>query len=155
MGPGLVVKACMQSAFSLMVFGWSQILIDLQPLTVMITGKGELHGFSHTYIGASIIAVIAALSGKSLGEFGLKLIRESKYLPISWSVAFVSAFIGTYSHVMIDSIMHIDVAPLAPLSQSSWLYGLISIDALHIICVVSAVVGAAAFYLLERLRSRR
>ena len=51
MGPGIAVKAVMQRQFSLMVFGWSQIVIDLQPLFAMITGKGELHGFSRTYIG--------------------------------------------------------------------------------------------------------
>ena len=101
MGPGLVVKACMQGTFSLMVFGWSQILIDIQPLVVLLTGKGELHGFSHTYIGATLIAVISALTGKYLGEIGLRIIRMPRYNPINWRVAFVSAFIRTYSHVFI------------------------------------------------------
>jgi hypothetical protein len=32
MGPGLAVKAVMQRKFSLLVFGWSQVVIDLQPL---------------------------------------------------------------------------------------------------------------------------
>ena len=83
MGPGIVVKACLQGAFSLMVFGWSQILMDIQPLVVMLTERGELHGFSHTYIGASLIAIIAAPSGKYLGEIGLRIVRRPEYNPIS------------------------------------------------------------------------
>jgi hypothetical protein len=152
MGPGLVVKACMQSAFSLMVFGWTQILIDIQPLIVMITGKGELHGFSHTYIGATLIAIASALTGKYFGEIGLRIVRMPKYNPIGWRVAIVSAFIGGYSHVFIDSIMHSDITPFSPFSDKSIFYRVVNIDALHILCIVSALVGGVGFYMIERIR---
>ena len=155
MGPGLVVKACLQGAFSVMVFGWSQILIDIQPLVVLLSGKGELHGFSHTYVGATGIAVVAALTGKYLGEIGLRMIRFEKYLPINWKVAWISAFIGTYSHVFIDSIIHADMKPLAPFSDANVFLGLFKFDTLHVICLVSAVIGGAGFYLVERFRKRR
>ena len=152
MGPGLAVKACMQSAFSLMVFGWTQILIDIQPLVVMITGKGELHGFSHTYIGATFIAIVSAPTGKYFGEIGLRVFRMPEYNPIGWRVAIVSAFIGGYSHVFIDSIMHSDITPFSPFSDKSIVYGVVNIDALHILCIVSAVVGGVGFYMIERIR---
>ena len=152
MGPGLVVKACMQSAFSLTVFGWSQILIDIQPLIVLLTDKGELHGFSHTYIGATFIAIVSALTGKYLGEMGLRLIEMKSYNPINWRVAFVSAFIGTYSHVFIDSIMHVDIEPFAPFTTNSHFYGIVSIQTLHIFCVASGVISGIGFYLIERFR---
>jgi hypothetical protein len=154
MGPGIAIKVVMQRKFSLMVFGWSQIVIDLQPLHAMITGTGELHGFSHTYVGATLIGLFCALSGKYLGELGLRIIREPQHLPISWSVSFISAYIGTYSHVAIDSIMHSDIQPLAPFSPNSVLHGVISIEALHIACVVSAVIGGMVYYALERVRSK-
>ena len=155
MGPGLVVKAAMQGAFSLMVFGWSQILIDIQPLVVMLTGKGDLHGFSHTYAGATLVAIVAALSGKYLGELGLRILRMPQYNPIRWRVAFTSAFIGDYSHVFIDGIMHSDVRSLAPFSEQRVLYGVISIDLLHLLCVASAIVGGLGFYIVERIRENR
>ncbi len=34
MGPGILIKALLQSSFSLMVFGWTQIIMDIQPLIV-------------------------------------------------------------------------------------------------------------------------
>ena len=153
MGPGLIVKTCMQGAFSLMVFGWSQILIDIQPLVVLLSGKGELHGLSHTYLGATIIGVISALSGKYLGEIGLRILRMGNYNPISWRVAFVSAFIGVYSHVFIDSILHSDMRPLAPFSQRNVFLGLMGSDTLYILCALGAVIGGAGFYLVERIRN--
>lgn len=150
MGPGLLLKACLHGSFSLMVFGWAQIVMDIQPLVVLITGEGHLHGFSHTYLGATLLAVVAAISGKYLGAWGLRLIGRTEYLPIGWPVAVTSAFIGTYSHVALDSIMHADMAPLAPFGTHNALLGLISIEALHWVCVGSAVVGGAAWLLLAR-----
>lgn len=86
MGSGIVAKATLKNSFSLMVFGWSQIGIDIRPRVVMLTNKGELHGFSHTFLGATLIGLFGGLTGKHLGEFGLRFIRASEYLPISWRV---------------------------------------------------------------------
>ena len=47
------MKAVMRNSFSLVVFGGSQIAIDIQPMLVMLGYKGELHGFSHTIFGAT------------------------------------------------------------------------------------------------------
>lgn len=135
-----------------MVYGWSQILIDVQPLVVLLVGKGELHGFSHTYIGATVIAIVSALTGKYLGEIGLRIIDMPNYNPINWRVAFVSAFIGTYSHVFIDSIMHVDIEPFAPFTSVSPLLGIVSIQTLHLLCIASGVIGGIGFYLIERFR---
>ena len=154
MGPGLLIKACLQGAFSLMVFGWSQILIDLQPLFVMLTGHGELHGISHTWLGATAIALVAAPSGKLLGEYGLCLLGLDTHIPIAWRVATASALIGTWSHVLIDGIMHADVHPFYPWSGMRLLYAAIGVDTLHILCLASALLGAAGYLLVRRLRMR-
>lgn len=152
MGPGLLVKGLMQGCFSLMVFGWSQIVMDIQPLIVLITGQGHLHGFSHTYIGAVLIAIFSTLSGKYLSEFGLTLLgvnKESK-INIKWWVATVSAFIGTFSHIILDSIMHSDIEPFYPISADNQLLGIISISALHQICMYSGLVGLAIYFTLQK-----
>jgi membrane-bound metal-dependent hydrolase YbcI (DUF457 family) len=139
MGPGIAVKAVLQRRFSVMVFGWSQIVIDIQPLVVMINGQGQVHGFTHTYIGATLIALFCAITGKYLGEIGLRIIRLRRHLPISWSVSFISAFIGTYSHVFFDSIMHSDITPFAPFSSANGLHGIISVGGLYLFCVISGI----------------
>ena len=82
MGPGILVKALLQGNFSLMVYGWTQIIMDIQPLIVLLNGEGHLHGFSHTYIGATLIGLGSALTGKYAAEFGLRFIGQTRHLPI-------------------------------------------------------------------------
>jgi len=157
MGPGIVIKAVLQGSFSLMVFGWSQVVMDIQPLLVMISGEGHLHGFSHTYLGATLLAVFSGLSGKYLAEIGLYVLglNQAWQVRISWCVAFLSAFVGTYTHVVLDSIMHADVEPFAPLSVSNGLLHIISNELLHILCVASALLGGIAYVIIRYLTQRR
>jgi hypothetical protein len=149
MGPGIFIKSILRGSFSLMVFGWTQIVMDIQPLIVLISGAGHLHGFSHTYIGATLIAIFAALTGKYFSEFGLKVLGLSKQdnqISIVWWVAFLSAFIGSFSHVLLDSIMHSDVEPFFPFTLDNQFLALMSVTALHKLCLYSGLVGAAIFY---------
>ena len=156
MGPGILAKALLQGSFSLMVFGWSQIVMDLQPLVAIVTGEGKLHGFTHTYVGSTLIAIFAAVTGKYLSQWGLAVLSNGaqRGINIRWWVAFLSAFIGAYSHVVLDSIMHNDMEPFFPFSQSNELLGLISISALHKFCVYSGLVGAVAYFAVNYLLSK-
>ncbi len=131
--------------------------MDIQPLIVMLTGQGHLHGFTHTYIGAALITVFAGLTGKPLSELGLALLRITAIgrPNIPWWVSFLSAFIGSFSHVLLDSIMHSDVEPLFPFTQANALLGLISVAALHKLCLYSGLVGAAVYYVAAWHRKGR
>jgi len=113
-----------------------------------MTGEGHLHGFSHTFLGGSLLAIFSAISGKYLSELGLKILKLDISFPvrIRWSVSFLSAFIGCFSHVMLDSIMHIDVEPFYPLSMDNQFLGIISVSNLHKLCLYSGLAGAAIFY---------
>lgn len=149
MGPGILIKAILHGSFSLMVFGWAQIVMDVQPLIVLITGEGHLHGFSHTYIGATLLGIFSALSGKYLAEFGLVILGISNRqnpIKILWWVAIISSFIGTYSHVAIDSIMHTDMRPYYPFSDDNHLLRLVSIELLHKLLIYTGIIGAVIYF---------
>jgi len=148
MGPGIFIKAIMRGSFSLMVFGWTQIIMDIQPLVVMITGEGDLHGFTHTYVGAVLIAIFSAMTGKHMSELGLRILGIAREKPITilWWVAFISAFIGSFSHVLLDSIMHADVEPFYPVTMTNSMHGWLSVSALHKFCLYSGMAGAVIFY---------
>ena len=154
MGPGMLIKSLLHGSFSLMIFGWSQILMDLQPLFAMITNEDKLHGFSHTFLGAAFIAIIAVLTGKHLSEFGLRITGYSysnKPIKIFWFVAFFSAFIGTYSHVVLDAIMHSDVEPYYPFSITNNFLSILSVQLLHEFCIYSGLIGGGIFYYIQYL----
>lgn len=153
MGPGLAIKALLQGSFSLMIFGWAQFIMDLQPLFVMITGEGHLHGFSHTYVGSGLLAIVAALTGKHLSEWGLSVLdieKDNKPIQISWPVTFSSAFIGTLSHVLLDSVMHGDLQPFYPFTLDNPFLHMITIDQLHYLCLGCGVAGAILFFTIQK-----
>ena len=49
------------------------------------------------------------------------------------------ALIGAWSHVLLDSIMHHDVVPFAPLTQANALVGLVSISNLYLTCLFASL----------------
>jgi hypothetical protein len=169
MGPGLAAKAIAGRHFSLMVFGFSQAGMDIEPLVRMIRGDAVLHGFTHTYLGATLIALASAVVGRSVCQYLLSYWPSDSRLPffnwlrgtglISWPVAIMSAFIGAYSHVFLDSLMHADMQPFAPLSEANGLLYMIPIESLHLLCVLAGVLGAllmlAVFFVRRNARIYR
>src|SRR5215210_2467379 len=123
MGPGLLIKSLLRGSFSLMVFGWTQIIMDIQPLVGLITHHGKLHGFSHTYLGASLIGALSAITGKYLSQIALAAVLGKRWseIDIGWRTAIISAYIGSYSHVVLDSIVHSDMQPLYPFASNELL----------------------------------
>ncbi len=165
MGPGMLLKGLLGGSFSLVLFGWAQILMDLQPLYVLIRGSGQLHGFSHTLAGALLIAPITALSGRwllgyALGARWFNLSpRERRWLDLhatpGWAVAFASSLVGTLSHVALDAVMHADLQPFYPVAANNPALGAWSHDSLHLFCIASGVIGLLQFVLCRYLALRR
>jgi hypothetical protein len=156
MGPGLLVKAILRGSFSLMVFGWTQVLMDVQPLIVMVTGQGELHGYTHTYLGAVLIGAAAAVTGKPVFEWSLSAAAPTRRrrVRVTWRVVLLSGFLGSASHVALDSIMHSDVRPFAPVSSSNALLGLLSRSELHDVLIYSGMVGMVLYLVASAIASR-
>jgi membrane-bound metal-dependent hydrolase YbcI (DUF457 family) len=69
---------------------------------------------------------------------------------ISFWSALSGAFIGTYSHVFIDSIAHEDVRPFLPFSAANSLYCAGSEFAIHVTCVVLGILGAVVLAIRGR-----
>lgn len=148
-GPGILIKSLLQKRFSLIVFIWTQILIDIQPLIVLITGKGSLHGFSHTYIGTTLIALFSSITGIYILRYFFPKKPLNKQLLM---IAFISSFIGGYSHILLDSIMHNDFNPIYPFELNNYLYKIISLNTLHQLCIISGILGLSLFLLLSLIK---
>ena len=157
MGPGLLLKSLMRGAFSLVVFGYAQVLVDLQPLVALTTGRGAVHGWSHTWVGAVIIGCFAAITGRPATNGALRLVRGAarSRLTVSWGVAFGSALIGTLSHVALDSVMYPDMHALRPWSDAQPWLGAATSAQVYAGCFLSGAVGAVIYLGLAWRRSRR
>jgi hypothetical protein len=142
LGPGLVFKAIGGRHFSFMVFGGAQVMMDIEPLLGIIYEWPVLHGRTHSFVGATLIGLAAALIGRPISLPVLRWLAIP-HLPFSWTSSFVGAFVGVYSHVVLDAIMHADSEPFWPfMAGNPWL-SLVSMETLHLGCFISAGVGLA------------
>jgi len=142
LGPGAVFKAIGGRHFSFMVFGGAQVLMDIEPLVRIYQEAPILHGYTHTILGAAVIGVIATITGKPISQFVLNRFGIPHY-PLSWLASASGAFVGTFSHVLLDAIMHADMRPWWPLSAENQLLRIIPVETLHIVCVACGVLGGA------------
>ena len=153
LGPGAAFKAIGGRHFSFVVFGGAQVLMDLEPLVGLLRGSAVLHGYTHTLAGALVIGIVAALTGKPIGGFVLARMRDSP-CPIPWTAAISGAFVGTFSHIAFDAVMHGDMRPWWPLSNTNHLLRVASIERLHLICLALGAIGIAAIAGRALLRSK-
>lgn len=115
--------------------------MNLQPLLALLTGRGGLHGFTHTWIGAGLLTVPAALVGKYLGELALYLLGLRRQRSICWS----AAWLGIGIHVLLDGLVHTDVRLFVPLSAANGLFGRLSWKAMEWLCLACGALGSVRY----------
>jgi hypothetical protein len=161
LGPGGLVKAVAPRHFSFTVFVFSQALIDLEPIGFYFFTGDPVHPYLHTYLGATLVFLASWLAGPPVCRWALRAWNEwlspaqARWLGvepvISRTEAVTGAFVGAYSHVAIDSIMHGDMEPFAPFSSATpWLL-LVSVETLQWICVAAGIAGVAGLLFLRWL----
>lgn len=155
------IKAIAPKHFSWSVFALTNIIIDLEPITLYLITLEPRHLFFHTIIGATLIAILCATFGKSWCEGAIGIWNEeikgkpeAKWLTseekISKTSAWSGALIGAWTHLLLDSFMHFDIKPLSPFSNANILLERVSLAFLHTICVASGILGLLAIVLVKR-----
>jgi hypothetical protein len=159
-GAGAAIKAAMSRYFSFTVFCFAQVVTDCETGYYIIRGEYPVHRWLHTYLGATAIAILCIFIGRPVCQFALRLWlawRDApfkRYFPTTAQISLISAstgaFIGTYSHVFLDSIMHPDIRPFSPLGAENVFYHLISVYSLHALCILLGISGG--WYFAKRFK---
>jgi hypothetical protein len=139
-GPGAACKALGGTHFSFLVFCGTQVLMDLEPGVRLVLGTPILHGHTHTLAGALAIGALGTATGKPITAWVLAR-SEQEHAPLTWTAATTGAFIGSFSHVGLDALLHPDMHPLWPLTQANPWLAVVSMDQLHAGCAVLGLVG--------------
>ena len=153
-GPGAAIHSIAPKRISFLAFCLANVLIDFEPLYYMVTGQYPLHRFFHTYIGATIITLATALI-----LFAALKLNQKVRLPnlFQWKnltppPIWLGAAIGSYTHIIFDSVMHPDIVPLSPFSNANPLYQLVSLGHLYLFCLFSALLGLVVIGVRRLLR---
>lgn len=70
--------------------------------------------------------------------------------PVSWTSASIGAMVGGVSHVLLDAVIHGDVAPFAPWSRSNLFFVRGSFVWVHFLCAAVGVVGLLLWHTLAK-----
>jgi membrane-bound metal-dependent hydrolase YbcI (DUF457 family) len=148
-GLGLAAKAALPRQFYLTYFVALQVAIDLESLHNLTYRRHPVHGFLHTFLGATLVALLAS-------AVAVPLVRrwQAAPQPLSRTSGKVlgTALFATWSHVAFDAVMHSDMQPFWPLTSSNPLLCVISVGALHVVCLVLGFFGIVLLAFAATLR---
>lgn len=153
-GPGALIHSAAPKHIGFLAFCGANVLVDVEPLYYMLTDHYPIHRFFHTYVGATIAGLLFVLLFALVRRFAMPLLRILRREDLGVRAVALGAFAGTYSHVLLDSLMHPDMRPFAPFSDANPLLTAVSLRALHGFCLIAGVVGLAVIF-ARRLRSAR
>ena len=139
-GPGFLFKSVGRFKFSFFIFFISQVLIDLEVIFNLWVDNSSLHTYFHTYVGSLVVVAIImmvdffAFSSNKIQKI---LSTHCKFdrTKLSTRTVFVSAILGSFSHIFLDSIMHKDMTPLWPFTPSNPHLHLTNPLNLHLTCI--------------------
>ena len=141
LGIATCCKAVANHRFSFLIFAGTQVFMDLEPLFGILLKWQTLHLYTHNLIGALLIGLISTFLGKPISEWVLKRFHYTHW-QISWQCALISAFLGSFSHVFLDAMMHADMFPFFPFSLDNPFLGLVSYASIFYFCIISFTLGA-------------
>jgi hypothetical protein len=119
-GPGLALHALAPKRLSFVSFCAANVLIDAEPLYYMFTTNPPFHRFFHTWPGGTVVAlaaIVLLLASRWLAS-RFNWLNWFNWKEVSLSAMIVGASVGTYSHVLLDSIAHEYLHPFSPLFKT-------------------------------------
>lgn len=120
----------------------ASVIVDFEPFCVFVfNAPWSVHGFWHSFLGGSILAIFTAIIfyilrskiKKIMSVF--KLAQDSSFKKILWT-----SFFGVYSHILLDSFLYTDIKPFYPFENNPFL-GLLSSQQIYLFCSLSFLIG--------------
>ena len=146
LGPGLAIKSLIPRQFSLSMFALANVVMDIEPAYRMLRIQMPVHGWTHTLPGALLIAAGSVLFGRYLITQGWRCYARlsdemDEPFHMTWLQAWLGALIGTVSHLLLDAVMHEDLHPFAPWSDTNPLLMTAWMLHLHLACILAGMLG--------------
>lgn len=152
-GPALLLGILLFPFVDLATIMMASVIIDLEPLAVIFLNLPlPLHGFFHSYLGASIAALVLSVFvypfrkrlNKIVSLFGL-------YQSSNFRHIIAASLVGTYSHVFLDSLLYAEMNPFFPILGNPFT-GLVLDGAVYTFCIIAGLASFFAYVLRAILK---
>jgi len=148
LGPGLLIGLLFLSFIDFPTFLIASVIVDIEPFFVLVFNLDyPLHGFFHSFLGGTIIALILTVIMTKVRRFFTPIMSFFKIeQEISFKKILLASLLGIYIHILLDSPIYTDIRPFFPLDFNP-LYRTTSLSGLleTIICVWCFIAGLIVY----------
>jgi membrane-bound metal-dependent hydrolase YbcI (DUF457 family) len=150
LGPGLFVGLLFLSFIDFPTFLVASVIVDLEPFLVLALNLNyPLHGFFHSFLGGTLVAVpLALVMYRVRGKLSSLLSFFKLEQKVSFKRVLAAALLGIYLHILLDSRGYTDIQPFYPSTVNPFLASgpLAGLDS-ALFCVWSFI-GAPVIYVI-------
>ena len=151
LGPALFIGLLFLDFIDFPTFLVASVIVDVEPFLVLAFNLNyPLHGFFHSFLGGSLLAVpLALVMYKIRGKLSPVMSFFKLEQKISFKRIIAASLSGVYVHILLDSRMYTDIQPFYPSSYNPLLTTgvLAGLDS-YVLCVWSFF-GAAIIYAIR------
>jgi len=142
-GPGVLFHAAAPRRVSFIAFMAANCIADCESIYNILRGNFPLHRFLHTFVGAALVAAMTIALFMAMRRLARRTPVPNwfDWQQLTLSPVIVGALLGSYSHIVLDGIMHADVRPFAPWSDANPFLHAVSLGTLHLACVILGIAG--------------
>jgi membrane-bound metal-dependent hydrolase YbcI (DUF457 family) len=151
LGPALFLGLLFISFIDFPTFLISSVIVDVEPFLVLFLNLNyPLHGFFHSLLGGTLVAIPLALIMLKIRDILSPLMSYFKpEQKVSFKSILLASLLGIYIHILLDSRIYTDIqpfypSPYNPLLTTGILAGLDS----YVICIWSFF-GAVIIYIIR------
>jgi membrane-bound metal-dependent hydrolase YbcI (DUF457 family) len=154
LGPGLLIGLLLLPYIDFPTFLIASVIVDVEPIVVLIFGLDyPLHGFFHSFLGGTIVALPLALVMNKIREPISPLISFFKIeQEISFKKILIAALSGIYLHILLDCPIYTDIQPFFPLDFNPFFRSSGAPGLMETMICVWCFMGASIVYLIILLR---
>ena len=142
-GPGVLFHAVAPRRVSFIAFVAANCITDIESVYNILRGNFPLHRFLHTFVGAALVAAMTVALFMAMRRLArsIRLPNWFAWQQLTLPPVIVGALLGSYSHIVLDGIMHADMRPFAPWSDANPFLHAVSLRTLHWACLIFGIAG--------------
>lgn len=157
LGPAVFFGLVLFAFIDFPTFLVANVIVDLEPFVVIFLGLDyPLHGFFHSFIGSTIVAVILAFVMfrlSNITERVMKLFRLEQ--TTSWRRIMMASLLGVYSHILLDTPLYPDIRPFYPFDINPYFFSDMFIAiSIYMFCIFSFLAGTIVYVVKLALHAR-
>jgi membrane-bound metal-dependent hydrolase YbcI (DUF457 family) len=145
LGAGALIHALAPRRVSFIAFSVANVVTDCETIINALRDAPRWHTFFHTFLGAPVVIALTVALFIAAHRFApsLSIPDWFGWRQLRLPAVVAGAALGSFTHVVLDAIMHGDVQPFRPWTEDNPFHLVVLIGQLHVGLVAAALAGVS------------